>query len=101
MTRDELKREILEAISEIAPEAEFGDLDPDEGLREALDLDSMDFLNIVLALHDRLGVDIPEKDYPKLFTLNGAVDYLEAKTPARMKKRPVRPGEQRKGTDSR
>lgn len=79
MTRDDLKQAVLDAISDIAPDAAFDGLDPDDGLREQLDLDSMDFLNVVIALHEKLGVDIPEADYPKLFTLNGAADYLAAK----------------------
>ncbi len=78
MTDDELKQAIMDAISEIAPEAEFDELDPDDGLREQLDLDSMDFLNVVIALHEALGLDIPEADYPKLFTMNGAIAYLKS-----------------------
>ena len=79
MTDDELKQAVMDAISDIAPEAEFDTLDPDDGLREQLDLDSMDFLNVVIALHEALGIDIPEVDYPKLFTMNGAVGYLKEK----------------------
>jgi acyl carrier protein len=82
MTDDDLKRAVLDAISDIAPEAEFDGLDPEDGLREQLDLDSMDFLNVVIALHEKLGVDIPEADYPRLFTLNGAVAYLAEKLKA-------------------
>ena len=48
-------------------------------LREALDIDSMDFLNFITAIHHRLGVEIPELDYPKLVTLDGAVAYVAAK----------------------
>lgn len=55
---------------------------PGINFRDQLDLDSMDFLNFVLALHDRLRVEIPETDYPKLYTLDGAVAYLTAKTTA-------------------
>jgi len=80
MTDAELRQHILDAISEVAPEAEFDGLDPDDGLREQLDLDSMDFLNVVIALHEALGIDIPEADYPRLFTLNDAVAYLKEKT---------------------
>jgi acyl carrier protein len=50
-------------------------------LREALDIDSMDFLNFITAMHRRLGVNVPEVDYPKLTTLNGAVAYLETRLP--------------------
>lgn len=76
MNDTEIRNTIMKAVLEIAPEAEFETLDPDDGLREQLDLDSMDFLNVVIGLHEALGIDIPEADYPKLFTLNSAIDYL-------------------------
>jgi acyl carrier protein len=76
MTESEAKSLIETVIGEIAPEADFATLAPDEDMREALDLDSMDFMNFVVALHERTGIDIPEADYPKLHTLNGAATYL-------------------------
>jgi len=79
MTRDEIRTIILDKLGRIAPEADLVQLDPDADLREDLDLDSMDFLNFVTALHERLKLDIPEADYPKLFTLGLAVDYLAEK----------------------
>ena len=82
MTEADLKKIVMDAILEIAPEADFEALDPDDGLREQLDLDSMDFLNVVIGLHDALGIDIPEADYPRLFTLKSAIDYLEEKLAA-------------------
>lgn len=81
MNDAELKRVFMETVLEIAPEADFGSLDPNDALREQLDLDSMDFLNIMIGLHEALGIDIPEADYPKLFTLTGAIDYLREKLP--------------------
>ena len=63
-------------LGSIAPEADFSTLAGEVDLREALDLDSMDFLNFVIALHEQTGIDIPEADYPKLRTLDGAVSYL-------------------------
>jgi acyl carrier protein len=54
-------------------------VDPAESLREQLDLDSMDFLNFVIGVHKRLGGEIPEADYPKLASLDGAMAYLRAK----------------------
>jgi len=81
MTDAELKTLVMDTILEIAPEADFETLDPDDGLREQLDLDSMDFLNVVIGLHEALGIDIPEADYPKLFTLNDAVAYLRENQP--------------------
>jgi acyl carrier protein len=76
MTESEVKSLIEDIIGGIAPEADFATLAGDEDLREALDLDSMDFMNFVVALHERTGIDIPEADYPQLRTLDGAVAYL-------------------------
>jgi acyl carrier protein len=70
---------VQEALGNIAPEIDIGTVDPSADLREVLDIDSMDFLNFVTAMHQRLGIDVPEIDYPKLATLDGAVAYLEAK----------------------
>jgi acyl carrier protein len=77
MTATEIKSMICDVLSGIAPEADLSAVADDEDLREALDLDSMDFLNFVIALHERTGVDIPEGDYPRLRTLDGAIAYLE------------------------
>jgi acyl carrier protein len=67
---------IVDILGGIAPEGDFAALSGPEDLREALDLDSMDFMNFVVALHERTGIDIPEADYPKLRTLDGAIAYL-------------------------
>ena len=79
MTQDELRKTVLDTLGDIAPEADLGALPPHKDLREELDIDSMDFLNFVIALHEKLGVDIPEADYPQLVTLDGAVGYLAAR----------------------
>lgn len=76
MSEAELRALIAEVLAGIAPEADLGAVADDADLREALDLDSMDFLNLIIGLHERLGIDIPEADYPKLFTLHGMVAYL-------------------------
>ena len=65
-------------ISRIERYIQAASVDPAADLREALDIDSMDFLNFVTAIHHRLGVEIPEIDYPKLVTLDGAVAYIAA-----------------------
>ena len=82
MTEDGLKALIVAELGNIAPDVDASEIDPDEDMREELDIDSMDFLNLVTALHKKLGVNIPESDYAKLSTLNGAVTYLAAKTAA-------------------
>ena len=68
---------MLRVIAEIAPEADLAAVQAGVALREQLDLDSIDLLNVVIALHETLGIDIPEADYPRLATLDGCVDYLE------------------------
>ena len=79
MSDPDIRKAILEELGNIAPEADLAAVDPAADLREALDIDSMDFLNFVIALHRRLAVDIPEIDYPKLVTLDGAMTYLRGK----------------------
>jgi acyl carrier protein len=76
MSDIDIRQVIEEELGNIAPEADLTTVDPKADLREALDVDSMDFLNFITAIHQRLGIDIPELDYPKLVTLNGAVTYL-------------------------
>lgn len=80
MTPDEARSMILRILGEIAPEADLTDLDPATELRDQLDIDSMDFLNAMVAVDEQSGIDVPEEDYPKLETLQGAVDYLVARS---------------------
>ena len=79
MTRDEIRHAVVQALTSVAPEIDPQSLRADSAFRQEFDLDSMDFLNFVIALHGRLGVDVPESDYVKLATLNGAVDYLSGR----------------------
>jgi acyl carrier protein len=76
---EEARAAVLAVLGRVAPEADLGSLAPSEPLRQQLELDSMDFLNFVIAVHERLGVEIPEADYPRLATLDGAVEYLEGR----------------------
>jgi acyl carrier protein len=76
MTSDDARDIISAVIGEVAPEADLSTVGPDEMLQEALDLDSIDFLNFVAGLHERTGLEIPERDYPELSTLEGCVRYL-------------------------
>jgi acyl carrier protein len=78
MTDSDIRKVVEEELNNIAPEADLASLDPAADLREAIDIDSMDFLNFITAIHDRLGLDVPEIDYPKLITLKGAVAYITA-----------------------
>lgn len=77
MTRDKLGAQISAALAEVAPEISHEHLDPQASFRDQADFDSVDFLNYVLALERRLGVRIPEADYPRLSSLNGALAYLQ------------------------
>lgn len=79
MNADSIRNAVLEELGNIAPEADLGALAGDADVREALDIDSMDFLNFIAALHKRLGYDIPERDYESLFTVDRAVAYLKSK----------------------
>ena len=79
MNSDDIRRTVVTALCDVAPEIEADKLDPKAELRSTLDLDSMDFLNFVLGLHKALGIDIPEADYRKLATLDGCVAYIAAR----------------------
>lgn len=76
MTDSEIRALAADALAGIAPEADLATVGDDEDLREALDLDSMDFLNFVIALSQKTGRKIPEADTPKLYTMKGLVAYL-------------------------
>jgi acyl carrier protein len=76
MTESEIRALAAEVLAGIAPEADLATVGDGEDLREALDLDSMDFLNFVIALAQKTGCKIPEADTSKLFTLQGLVRYL-------------------------
>ena len=80
MSETDIKAVLLEELGNLAPETDPAALAPDADLRDSLDLDSMDFLNLMIALDRRLGVAIPEADYGKLRTLRAALDYLAAKS---------------------
>lgn len=76
MNDTQAKQLVFEVLSGIAPEADLDALPGKAQMRDELDLDSMDFLNFISGLHERTGLDIPEADYPRLFTLEGAIAYL-------------------------
>jgi acyl carrier protein len=73
---------IRDSLAEIAPEVAFDELDPNLELRDQVDLDSMDFLNLTQAIADATGVEIPERDYPRVATLAGLRAYLDAHQPS-------------------
>ena len=79
MTKEEIREAIYDIISEIVPDEDLSNLEDNQTIRDQIELDSMDFLDIVLELRKRYKADVPEEDYPKLATINGCVEYLEPK----------------------
>ncbi|MEE9165246.1 MAG: acyl carrier protein [Nitrospinota bacterium] len=79
MSKEEIREIIYNIIKEIAPDENLSNLDDTRAIRDQIELDSMDFLDIVLELRKRYKVDVPEEDYPKLATIDGCVEYLEPK----------------------
>ena len=76
MTPDDLRTATLDARRRIAPDADLSALDPARNFRDQIEIDSVDYLNFVLALEQRLGIRVPELHYPRLSSLNGCVAYL-------------------------
>jgi acyl carrier protein len=79
MTPAEIREEILDILSEIAPDEDLSDLDDGKSFREQMELDSMDFLDIVMELRKRHRVQIPEDEYTNLASMASTVSYLEPK----------------------
>lgn len=77
MSEAEIRESVLRVLGNIAPEADLTRLKPQARLRDQLDIDSMDFLNFLIGLHEELHVEIPERDYGQLATLAGCVTYLQ------------------------
>lgn len=79
MTKEEIKQIVLDIIAEIAPDEDLSDVKPEVRLRDQLELDSMDFLDIVMELRKQHGIEVPEEDYPELASLQSCADYLHPK----------------------
>lgn len=79
MTRDEIREAVANIIEDIAPDEDLSNLSGSGVIRDQIELDSMDFLDIVMELRKRYKVEVPEKDYPELATMDGCVNYLEPK----------------------
>lgn len=82
MTTDDARDLLTRLLGRIAPEVDLDEVDPAAPLQDAVDLDSMDFLNLVTALHEETGIDVPERDYPELASVSGFVDYVVRADPA-------------------
>ncbi len=83
MNATDIRAQVLAELKRIAPELEEGDLQTAKPLRDQVDLDSMDWLNFLVALHERFKVEIPEADYQRLATFDEILAYLAARLPAR------------------
>ena len=79
MSPAEIREEVLDILSDIAPDEDLSQLDDEKRFREQLELDSMDFLDIVMELRKRHRIQIPEEDYKHLASLASTVAYLEPK----------------------
>ena len=79
MNPEEIRAGVIAAIQDVAPEVDQADLRPERLLREQVDLDSMDWLNVIVGFHERFGIDIPEADYARLATLDAIVAYVAAR----------------------
>jgi acyl carrier protein len=81
MTEEQIRDTVLRVLGGIAPEADLAALEPSVSFRDQLDIDSMDFLNFVIGVCEELKVEVPEADYPKLFSLDACVAYLKQLAP--------------------
>ncbi len=79
MTEDQVKQIVVDIIAEIAPDEDTTNIKPEIKLREQLDLDSMDFLDIVMELRKQHNIEVPEADYPELASLDSCAAYLTPK----------------------
>lgn len=79
MSQEQIKEALLEILENVAPEADFDEISLNADVREALDIDSFDFLNVLIALNEQTGVEIPEADYGQLVSVNDIVQYVAAK----------------------
>lgn len=78
MSPEDLRAAVLASLQDIAPEADLAGLGDNDDVRDELDLDSMDFLNFVIGIHERTGIDVPERDYSQIGTVGAMLAYLAA-----------------------
>ena len=90
MNLQQLRALIVEVIGDVAPEADLARIDPGVSFHDQFEIDSVDYLTIMMTLEARLGVAIPEADYPKLSSLDGCIHYLQPKLQQPAQKAPAR-----------
>ena len=79
INNNDIRRIFLESLHQIAPDIDIETIKPETMLREEFEIDSIDFLRLIVLLHEQLTIDIPEKDYAKLATLQSSLAYLRAR----------------------
>lgn len=79
MTKDEIKSAIIKNILEIAPDVEADEIEPNENIQRSLEIDSFDFLKILTAMNEQVGIEVPESDYAKVSTLESMAEYFLAR----------------------
>ena len=77
MTREEVRRAVVNILKDIAPDEDLSSIKDDVTLREQMDLDSMDFLDIVMELRKRFNIEVPESDYQELVSMDSCIQYLQ------------------------
>ena len=77
MTREEVRRAVVNILEDIAPDEDLSSIKDDVALREQMDLDSMDFLDIVMELRKRFNIEVPESDYQELVSMDSCIQYLQ------------------------
>jgi acyl carrier protein len=82
VNHDDARHLFQDLLHRVAPEVDLDDVDPGALLQEEMDLDSMDFLRLVTTLYEETGIDVPERDYPRLATVEGFIGYLVAASAA-------------------
>jgi acyl carrier protein len=82
MAREEIRALVVDTLGAIAPEVDLATISPTQPLRAQVDIDSFDFLNVIIRLSEQLKIEIPEADYGELMTLDGMLDYLAKKQAA-------------------
>jgi acyl carrier protein len=80
MNEEAIKSAIVEAILQIAPEVEADEIEPDANIQRSLEIDSFDFLKILTALNEKLGIEVPESDYAEVDTLNRMARYFAGRS---------------------
>ncbi|HZS15707.1 MAG TPA: phosphopantetheine-binding protein [Candidatus Dormibacteraeota bacterium] len=78
MNPDDIRATVLRILHQVAPDVDAATLDPAVAIQDQVDIDSVDFMNLMVGIEEALGVDVPERDYPRVASLDACVGYLSA-----------------------